>query len=82
MAFLPDLAAAAFYALAAFLVLLGFLVVFVESIGRSRFLAALVGVVILAILLALGGEPGIAMVVVAVGGALVANQAFEWLTTR
>lgn len=82
MALLPDPASAALYGLAAFLVLLGILVVFVETVRPLRFLAALVADVALAILLVLFGELGLALVVLGVGGALLANQVFEWLTTR
>ncbi len=82
MALLPDPATAALYGLAAFLLLLGILVVFVEAVRPVRFLAALVADVAIAILLAVGGELGVSFIVLGVGGALLANQAFEWLTTR
>jgi len=82
MAFLPDPAAAALYGLAAFLVVLGILVVFVEAIRMARFLLLLSADVALAILLVLFSELGVALVVLGLGGALIANQVFEWLTTR
>ncbi len=82
MAFLPDPAAAVLYGLAAFLVVLGVLVVFVEMIRLARFLLLLSADVAFAILLVLLGELGVALVVLGLGGALIANQVFEWLTTR
>ena len=82
MALLPDPAAAALYGLAVFLVLLGVLVVFVEAIRMARFLLLLSADVAFAILLVLVGELGVALVVLGSGGALIANQVFEWLTTR
>ncbi len=82
MALLADPAAAALYALAAFLVVLGILVVFVEAVRMARFLLLLSADVAFAILLVLFGELGVALVVLGLGGALIANQVFEWLTTR
>ncbi|HLE55119.1 MAG TPA: hypothetical protein VI999_07775 [Thermoplasmata archaeon] len=82
MALLLDPAAAALYGLAVFLVFLGVLVVFVEAIQMARFLLLLSADVAFAVLLVLVGELGVALVVLGLGGALIANQVFEWLTTR
>lgn len=82
MALLPDLAAAALYGAVVFLVVLGFLVVFVETIPTRRLAAAIVGVLLIAVALASSGEAGAALLVIGVGVALAANHAFEWLTTR
>jgi len=82
MALLLDPAAAALYGLAVFLVVLGVLVVFVEAIQMARFLLLLSADVAFAVLLVLVGELGVALVVLGLGGALIANQVFEWLTTR
>jgi hypothetical protein len=43
---------------------------------------ALIVDVLLAILLVVAGEFGVALVFLGVGGAVLANHAFEWLTTR
>lgn len=82
MPLLPDPAVAALYALVAILVTLSGLVVFVEAIRLSRAIVLLVGDAALAIVLMLVGEFGLALVVLGVGGAVFANQIFEWLTTR
>ena len=82
MALLPDLAAAALYGVAVFLVVLGFLVVFVETVSPRRLAAGVMGAGLVASGLASIGEPGMALLAVGVGAALVANHSFEWLTTR
>ncbi|MCI4371443.1 MAG: hypothetical protein L3J78_02225 [Thermoplasmata archaeon] len=82
MAVLPDLATAGLYAIVAFLIALGFLVVFIETISPRRMAAALLGVVVVAIGLVSLSEPGAALLVLGVGAALLANHGFEWLTTR
>jgi hypothetical protein len=82
MAVLPDLAAAGLYGLVVFLVVLGFLVVFVETVPPRRLLALLVGTAFVAILLVSVGEAGIVLLALGFGGAFLANQTFEWLTTR
>ncbi len=82
MAFLPDLALATLYGIVVFLVALGFLVVFVETISPRRLVAGLVGTILAATGLASAGETGVALLVLGIGGALVANHAFEWLTKR
>ncbi len=82
MSLLPDLGVAGGIALAVFLVVLGFLVVFVESVGR-RAVVGVVGIVlVLGVALSLAGEPGLALIVFGFAAAFVANEAFEWLTVR
>ncbi len=82
MALLPDLATAGGIALAVFLVALGVLVLFVESVPRRTVVVLVLVAVVLASALVLLGELGIAMVALAFAAAFVANDAFEWLTTR
>lgn len=82
MALLPDLAAAALYGAVVFLLALGILVIFVETVSLRRLVAALVIDAILAIGLASAGETGVSVLVIGAGAALLANHAFEWLTTR
>lgn len=82
MAVLPDLAAAGLYGLVVFLVVLGFLVVFVETVQPRRLLGLLLGTSFVAIVLVSVGETGIVLLALGFGGALIANQTFEWLTTR
>ncbi len=82
MALLPDLATAALYALVVFLLVLGGLVIFVETVRASRLFALLAADIVAVALLAVVGEIGIAIVIAGFGLALIANQAFEWLTTR
>jgi hypothetical protein len=82
MPVLPDLGAAALFAAVVFLVTLGILVVFLER-GPGRRAGFVVAVTVaLAAAFSLAGEVGLAFVAVAVGGAVLANRAFEWLTTR
>ncbi|HYT01084.1 MAG TPA: hypothetical protein VEO20_10535 [Thermoplasmata archaeon] len=82
MALLPDLTSAALYAVVVFLLVLGLLVIFVETISNRKLAAAFVGVLVVSVALAASGEVGLALLAVAVGGALIANHAFEWMTTR
>jgi len=82
MAVLPDLATAGLYALVVFLLALGFLVIFVETVPPRRLVAALVLSVVVAVVLAGMDETGIGLLALGIGGALLANQTFEWLTTR
>jgi len=82
MALLPDLGAAVLGAVVVFLLALGFLVVFIETISFRRLVSAIASLAIVAVVLGLIGETGVALLAVGVGGALVANHAFEWLTTR
>jgi len=82
MALLPDLALASLYAVVVFLLALGFLVVFIEVISMRRLLAGLVVTLVIAAGLASNGETGLSFLALGVAGALIANHAFERLTTR
>ena len=82
MAFLPDLALASLYAVVVFLLVLGFLVVFIEVISMRRLLAGLVVTLVIAAGLASNGEAGLSLLALGFAGALIANHAFERLTTR
>ena len=82
MAVLPDLAAAALYAVVVFLLALGVLVIFVETVAPRRLVAALFASMLVAVVLASMGEPGIGLLALAIGAALLANHSFEWLTTH
>src|SRR5205814_9621092 len=82
MAALPDLAAAGLYGVVVFLLTLGLLVVFVETVPPRRLLALLLGSGLAAVVLAGLGEVGVALLALGIGAALVANHTFEWLTTR
>jgi len=82
MALVPDLQAASLYALAAFLVLLGFLVVFVESMRPSRAGVLVASAIAVAALLAWLGEAGLGLIVLGIGAAIVASRIFDWLTSR
>ena len=82
MALLPDLAVAAIYAVILFLVALGFLVVFVESIRPSRVVVSLVVGVGVAAALGWAGETGLGLLALAAGGAILASRVFERLTSR
>jgi hypothetical protein len=82
VAVLPDLAAAGLYGAVVFLLVLGFLVIFVETVSQRRLVALLFGTMLVAIVLAGMGEAGIAFLALGTGAALIANHTFEWLTTR
>lgn len=82
MALLPDLSTATILALVVFLAALGLLVVFVESIRAGRMAVGLVAIAAAAAGLSAFGEPGIGVVLLGLAAALLANHAFEWLTTR
>lgn len=82
MPLLPDLATAGGIALAVFLLTLGVLVVFLESVPRRVVLVLLLVGLVSAVLLALLGETGVGVILLAFAAAFVANDAFEWLTTR
>ena len=82
MAALPDLAAAGLYGVVVFLLALGFLVIFVETVPPRRLIALLLGAFLVAVVLAGMGETGVAFLALGIGAALIANYAFEWLTTR
>src|SRR5437016_9518510 len=82
MAALPDLAAAGLYGVVVFLLALGLLVIFVETVPPRRLIALLLGSFLVAVVLAGMGETGVAFLALGIGAALIANYAFEWLTTR
>lgn len=82
MALLPDLAVASVLALVVFLLALGLLVVFIESVRPARLVAVLLAGVAVSGALAVLGETGLALVAMALAAAVLANQGFEWLTTR
>jgi len=82
MALIPDLAAAALYALVVFLLFLGLLVVFVETIPPRLLMVIILAAILFAAWLAWVGEAGLSFLGLAVAAALVANQAFERLTSR
>lgn len=82
MPVLPDIASAGLYGLVVFLLTLGLLVVFVETVRPSRLVALLTGSLVLAVALALAGEVGLALLPAGFGGAFLANHVFEWLTKR
>src|SRR5438552_18951073 len=82
MAALPDLAAAGLYGVVVFLLTLGLLVIFVETVPPRRLLALLLGSALAAVVLAGLGEVGVALLVFWIGVALVANHIIEWLYAR
>jgi hypothetical protein len=82
MALLPDPTTAGLFAAAVFLVVLGILVIFVETVSFARFVPTVVGCFVIALVLILVGELGLALFPLGVGGAFIANHVFEWLTTR
>lgn len=82
MAVLPDVAAAGLYGLVVFLLALGILVVFVETIPPRRLRVLLVAAAVVALLLAVSGEVGLAFLVLGFAVAFLANELFEWLTGR
>src|SRR5256714_15625915 len=81
MAALPDLAAAGLYGVVVFLLTLGLLLVFVETVPPRRLLALLLGSGLAAAVLAGLGEVGVALLALRIGPALVANPTFERPTT-
>lgn len=82
MAVLPDLATAALAAAVVFMVTLGILVVFVETVSFLRFVAVVLAAFVSALVLILVGELGVSFLLLGFGTAFLANHAFEWLTTR
>jgi hypothetical protein len=67
---------------AVFLVVLGGLVIFVETVRTARVFLAVVADLAAAALLALIGELGLGLVVLGLGAAVLADLVFDWLTTR
>lgn len=82
MALLPDLASAGLAASVVFLVTLGVLAVFVETLPRIRLVTVVVGSLVVALVLVVLGEPGISFLPLAFGAAFLANDVFERLTRR
>lgn len=82
MALLPDPATAGLAAVGVFLIALGVLVIFVETVRLTRFLLVVIACLALSALLTVLGEFGVALLPLGLGGAFIANQVFEWLTTR
>jgi drug/metabolite transporter (DMT)-like permease len=82
VAVLPDIAAAGLYGLVLFLLALGVLVIFVEKVSARRLVGLLLAAGLAALVLATIGEAGLALLAVGFAAALLANQTFEWLTTR
>ncbi len=82
MAVLPDLGLAALAALVVFLLTLGVLVVFVETVPRRILAAVLASALVLAAFLGAVGEIGLGLVPLGFVAAFLANAVFEWLTTR
>src|SRR2546428_13937879 len=80
MALLPDLAAAALYAVVVFLLFLGLLVVFVETIPPRLLMVMILATILFAAWLAWVGEIGLSFLALGAGAALAANPAFERLT--
>jgi predicted branched-subunit amino acid permease len=82
VAVLPDLAAAGLYGFVVFLLTLGILVVFVETIDPRRLRVFLLAAAVLAVVLIASGELGAAFLVLGVAVGCLANELFEWLTGR
>jgi hypothetical protein len=82
MALLPDLAAAGLYAAVLFLLVLGFLVVFVETIEARRLALILAIDAASIVYLFAAGEGGLAVLAFGIGLAFIANHVFEWSTSR
>jgi len=68
--------------LVVFLLFLGLLVVFVETIPPRLLMVILLAAILFAAWLAWVGEAGLSFLALGAAAALVANHAFEWLTTR
>src|SRR5436309_15712726 len=81
MAALPDLAAAGLYGVVVFLLALGFLVIFMETVPPRRLIALILGSFLVAVVLAGMGATGVAFLELRIGWALVAICAFVRLTT-
>ncbi|HKZ89942.1 MAG TPA: hypothetical protein VJ300_06770 [Thermoplasmata archaeon] len=82
MPILADLGTAALIAIVVFLGALGFLVVFTDATSKARTTAFLIGVGAVAGFSGALGEVGVALVLVGVAAAVLANAVFEWLTMR
>src|SRR5947208_16389925 len=80
MAALPDLAAAGVYGVVVFLLALGFLVIFVETVPPRRLIALLLGSFLVPVVLAGMGEIGVGFLAPGGGVAPVADHPFAPLT--
>src|SRR5438552_18380975 len=81
MAALPDLAAAGLYGVVVFLLALGLLVIFVETVPLRRLIALLHGSFLVAADPAVMAETGGDYLALRIGAALTAYYGFELLTT-
>ena len=81
MAFL-DPGTGALVAVTVFLLVLGVLVVFVEAVRLRTALTLVLLSIVAATLLAFFGEVGFGLVALGFGAAVIADHAFDWLTTR
>ena len=79
---LLDPVTGAIGAIAMFLIVLGVLVLFVETVRPIHAVSVVLGDGVLSFVLFLLGEAGIAFLILGFGAAVIANQVFEWLTTR
>ena len=82
MAVFPDFGAAVLYAAVVFLVALGILVVFVETISTRRAASIVAAAIVVAAAFSFVSEVGLAFIALGLASAVVANSVFEWLTTR
>ncbi len=82
MAVFPDFGAAVLYAAVVFLVALGILVVFVETVSPRRAASIVAAAIVVAAALSFVNEIGLAFIALGLASAVVANSVFEWLTTR
>src|SRR5437763_3024704 len=82
MAALPHLAAAGLYGVVVFLLALGFLVIFVETVPPRRLIALLLGSFLVAVVLAGMGETGFAFLLLGIGADLISNYEFYRLLRR
>lgn len=79
---LLDPGTGALIGVAVFLLALGTLVVFLETVRSSLAMALVLVAVVVAALLAFLGEVGLGIVVLGFGAAVIADHVFDWLTTR
>jgi len=82
MAIFPDFGAAVLYSAVVFLVALGILVVFVETVSPRRAASIVAAAIVVAAALSFVSEIGLAFIALGLASAVVANSVFEWLTTR
>src|SRR2546425_11276546 len=80
MALLPDLTAAALYALVVFLLFLGLLFVFVETIPPRLLMVIILAAILFAAWLGWVGEAGASILCLGLAAALLWNHAFYGFT--